>query len=127
MNSTLAFWLIGACCLLLCILYFVKGSKLKRTCTERVYASIVKVDYQHFDKRREYIPIYAYRVNGCDYEAKGQSSSSKRKYKVGTESFVMYNPAKPSDCLVEGKNSYTKAGFVFAIIAALFIAFALFI
>lgn len=127
MQSTAAFFVIGALCLLACVLYFIKAAKLKKTCTARCDARIIEVDRHHRDKRNEYIPVYEYRINGVTYNARGNSTTSRKKYKVGYESFVIYNPDKPSDCLIEGKNTAGKTGFVFIFLGALFLAFGFFL
>ena len=127
MNGTIAF--VGLCiiCLVICILYFKRGMRLSKVCTERVNARIIKVEHLLRDRKREYIPVYGFRVNGVDYETRGSSTNSKRRYHEGDESFVIYNPEKPNECLIEGKNACIKAGFIFAFLCILFAVFAIFI
>lgn len=127
MNSTIAFWILGVLCVVAFALYLKKGIRYKKCCTERVDAVIFRIERHHSDKKREYMPWYTYRVNGVDYKVRGSSTSSTRKYHEGDESFVVYNPENPQECMIEGKNAELKTSAIFAFLAILFITFALFV
>lgn len=127
MSSTVGFLFLALACLVVCVIYLIIGNKYKKKCTERANCTISKIEHRMMDRKREYIPIYFYKINGKEYYYQGSPTNSKNKFHVGDETYLLYNPENPSQCLVEGKNSYFGATLIFAIMAALFIVFFLFI
>ncbi|MCQ2749357.1 MAG: DUF3592 domain-containing protein [Clostridia bacterium] len=127
MNSTIAFWGLGVLCVIACVVYIKRGIKYSKVCTDKVDAILYDIERLHAGSKREYLPWYKYRVNGVEYKVRGSSTKSRRKYHVGDESFVIYNPENPNECLIEGKNSNIATAIIFGILAVLFIVFAIFI
>ena len=100
------------------VLFIYLGKKKKERCTAVTQAKIVKVKEKtestdEGKKESEYTAELEFEVGGKTYKGSaGKKSGNKRKYRVGDEYDVYYNPEKPKEFLVEGKSGGLFTGII---------------
>ncbi len=77
------------------VTYFMQQNYDK--CTETVTAVVVK----NIKKEDTYTPVFAYTVDGKDYEQKSSYSTNPPKYDIGDEVELHYEPGKPTNFYVD--------------------------
>lgn len=128
MNEFWAMGVVGLVPLILGLCFIVKARKQQVKCTKSATAQITEIrrvedmvthdGYLQTDLR--YIPYYEYIVDGQHLVGKsGQSSGRKKKYSVGDETQILYDPENPKDFIVEGKSSFFWKGIVLIAIGAI--------
>lgn len=124
--------IVGAviCCIGFIIL--TQGARKKKRCTASASASIVEIekgveeaDKAGARKKITYTPIYEFTVNGnVIRKSGGVYSHNKNEFKVGDTSPVTYNPDKPEEFLVNGKNGGNAFGIALLLFGLVIIAIA---
>ncbi len=103
---------------IVCVVFFVVGLlmviggiRLKGNCTQRVNAVVVdmeeKVDEDEDGTSVSYYPVFEYIVDGVPYRVQSSFGSSGRRYGIGQEVTLMYNPDNPHQFLERGESKAT--------------------
>ena len=132
MEPLVAYLLAGIAFVLFGILSIGKGSQKKKRCTASASAVIAEIekDVDEADKagtrkKYTYTPIYEFTVNGgVIRKSGGIYSHNKSEFKVGDVSSVKYNPDKPDEFLVNGKNGGKFLGVALMLFGLVIIAIA---
>ena len=73
--------------------------------SEETVARIIDIDFRTRKGRNIYSPIVEYYGGGNKIEKKADiSSNSRKKFSVGDEVTVKYNPEKPDEFAIKGKS-----------------------
>ena len=132
MEPFVAYLLVGIVIVLIGILSIRKGSQKKNRCTAAASAVIVEVQVEKDEagtenthKKYTYTPIYEFTANGSVIRKSGGIySHNKSEFKVGDVSSVKYNPDKPDEFLVSGKNGGNFFGVALMLFGLVIIAIA---
>lgn len=117
MKTFLIYAAVGVVMILLGLLSSKKAKAKSSRCSVPCTARIVRIDKDYTDhsdgNQREdgYIPIFAYTVNGQEYEARSNVATKKKdEYMVGDAANICYNPDRPSEFIVRGKSEKSSKG-----------------
>jgi len=77
----------------------------------RVNTELEEKDEGH-RKKKSYIPVFQYIVNGKPVESSSNISSyDKTTYKEGDTAEILFNPSTPSEFVIKGKSDKSGKGF----------------
>jgi len=79
----------------------IKRQKLKKVCSETVYATIVEHDYTYNGGKKLYCPIYSFEFNNQKYEVSNNQYSNFGIKPIGTILRLKINPNNPNEFLDE--------------------------
>ena len=115
--------------LLVGVVFFAAGAWMTYTsihrkghCTEETMATIV--DYEEHETTDHdtltvdvsFFPVYRYHVDGKEYESIGTVGSGRKKYDIGDEVLIVYNPADPKEFEEPGDNKKSLGGGILALV-----------
>lgn len=113
MEPFIAYLLAGALFMLIGILTIRKGARKNDHCTAAASAVIVEVQKRKDDDSYTYTPVYEFTAGGITVRKSGDIySTNRKKFRVGDSAAVRYNPDKPEEFLVNGKNGTKGAGMI---------------
>lgn len=112
MGPFTAYLSAGAAISAIGIIGLFKGSGKKKRCTASALAVIAEIEKDTEEpegestrKKYTYTPIYEFTVNGNTIRKSGGFySHNEKEFRVGDTVNVTYNPDKPEEFLVNGKN-----------------------
>jgi|GEM_PF-3510109 len=74
-----------------------------------------------------YYPVMRYRVSGEVYEAKSSVGMSRKKYMLGDNIGIYYNPKNPTEFIIAGDRAVMISAFIYAATGIICCASALFL
>lgn len=122
------FLIVGIVLAVLGGLIFAAALSNTRSCSQKVTATVVKVEWdntRHLRGTYPHYPVVAYTVGGKEYKVKSSTSTRiSSKYKVGQEVVIRYNPQNPKEIQVGiGLSSYIVGAILFGFGATLIAVF----
>ena len=132
MEPFVVYLLVGIVIVLLGFLSIRKGSQKKNRCTASASAVIVEVQAEKDEagsenthKKYTYTPIYEFVAGGNIIRKNGGIySHNKKDFNVGDTVAVKYNPDKPEEFLVNGKNGGKSFGIALLLFGLVIVAIA---
>lgn len=115
--------LVGIAFIFVGILIMKQGDSLKKRCTEKAIGTVVEIiseresisdDYTD----RIYYPVIEYQVGERTISQKSRSGQNTRKYDVGQQVVIYYNPNNVEEYFIKGDSSSQFIGIVFIVIGS---------
>jgi len=104
-------------------------SYLRRVCTEqtigivynfRVTGAVIDNEDEYRDYRT-YIPLFEYEVDGKTYTLESEVGTEKKRFRLGQEVLVNYNPDTPAESYVP-EDKRGASGIIFIVLAGILFA-----
>jgi len=133
MKELLIYLIVGIVFIIFGLSSFKKTKKKAARCVAPAIGRVVRVDVDMEEKdeghrkKKSYIPVFQYIVNGKPVESSSNISSyDKTTYKEGDTAEILFNPSKPGEFVIKGKSEKSGKGFgmIMMLLGALMIALA---
>lgn len=131
MKPFVIYLIVGIVIALIGILSIKRNSNKKKRCSASARAVIVEVETdseeseENTKKKYTYTPIFEFKADDdVIRKSGGVYSHNKKKYRVGDTEDVFYNPKKPKEFFVKGKDSGNAFGIALVLFGILVIAIA---
>lgn len=115
---SIIFLIVGFSFILTSVIIMVTDSNKKKSCTQKVYATITslnRIERKEIDRKIRYIsyyPVYQYEYMGETYERESNVGGKEESFTIGATRSIFINPKDPTE-IREDSNVVTILKYLF--------------